>query len=94
MHMLAGCLIKGKSLSGYLARGQLEIHTFQARHEQLALEMKRRGYNHKSPLPMVKTYQSGKIDIGANLEDLKCRCQKCRQRIESSKMEEYQCHQK
>lgn len=50
LHMIVGAINKGKSLEGFLVDNMLEPRSIIRRHEELAEEMARRGYNHKSPL--------------------------------------------
>jgi len=51
LHMIVGAINKGKSLEGFLVDNMLEPVSIRGRHEAIAKEMARRGYNHKSPLP-------------------------------------------
>lgn len=83
-HMLAGALVKGKSIAGYLQRGQLEPALLYQRHTVLAQEMQRRGMNHRSdPAPVdVSTWAVGYVDPKKSLQDLADRCENCRQRQE------------
>ena len=48
-------------------------------------EFEKRGYNHKSPIPMFKWeyMELGKVDSGENIKILKERCNRCRRRIEN-----------
>lgn len=50
-HALVGMINHGKRLSGtkYITTGLVEVHNIRARHDELAEEMTRRGYHHKSP---------------------------------------------
>ena len=83
-HMFVGSITKGFSVEGYLRDGFLEPHTLKERHDEIAAEMVRRGYNHKSPLPYVDVshLRDGKIDPIRNIEDLRNRCKECAKRIE------------
>lgn len=82
MHMLAGCLVRGKSIAGYIRDGFLQVHTFLARHDELVAEMIRRGYRHIKPMPENITIKHlGEIDLEFNLRDLASRCEKCRENI-------------
>ena len=83
LHKLVGSLKVGKSVQGYLDKGEVAIHLIKARHEELVREFERRGYNHKSPLPYFEDYVAGDIDLEYNLSDLKNRCERCRKRIEA-----------
>lgn len=82
-HMFMGTIKRGISVEGYLRDGLLEPRTLHKRHAELVAEMKRRGYNHKSPLPDVDTshLRDGKISIERNIEDLRSRCADCAERI-------------
>ena len=79
-HMFVGTLNKNKNVDGYLKKGLLEIHNIEKRHEQLVKEMKKRGYNHKSPLPNYKKIKRGKVDVGKNKKELFKRCKRCGKR--------------
>ena len=82
-HMFVGAVKKGFGVEGYLRDGFFEPRTLQKRHDEIAQEMVRRGYSHKSPLPDVDTshLRDGKIDINRNIEDLRSRCKDCAARI-------------
>ena len=82
-HMFIGSILRGKSVAGFLSGGLLEPKTLKARHTQLADEMTRRGYNHKSPLLDVDITHlpPGKIDVERNIADLRVRCEACAKRI-------------
>lgn len=82
-HMFLGSLLKGKSIDGFINDGLVEVHTLDVRHEEIAQEMLRRGYNHKSPLPEGTAdvlYEAGRVDPKRSLEDLANRCEECRER--------------
>lgn len=83
-HMLAASLRMGKSIAGHLAAGQLDPSKLDARHAELAAEIARRGWNHKSPLvaPDVAAGIIGNIDPAANRLLLAERCGECRKRLE------------
>ncbi len=81
-HMFVGTLNKGNNIQGYLEKGLLEIHNIEKRHEQLAKEMKRRGYNHNSSLPKYKKIKRGKINSRENKKELFKRCKRCRENAE------------
>ena len=57
IHMMAGTLLKGRSIDGFLERGLLEPQSARKRHDALAAEMQARGYNHASPLPLFPRYK-------------------------------------
>jgi len=82
-HMFIGCIKKGTSLKGYIEKGLVEVHNIQSRHDELAKEMLRRGYNHNSPLNCSNLlWEEGFVDSLSNLVELKRRCPKCKERIE------------
>jgi len=64
---------------------QIELSSYQSRHDELATEMLRRGMNHKSPLPELpdfsylprKQYEA-KVDRGISKKDLRERCEECK----------------
>jgi len=78
LHMFVGCILKGKSIAGYISGGLIEVHHIRERHEELAREMKRRGFRHMSPLPEFREFVAGSIDVERNREELRRRCRRCR----------------
>jgi hypothetical protein len=82
VHMLAGCVRKGKTLGRYLTDGLVDPTLLRERHEQLVEEMGRRGYNHRSPL-QDHVYEGlrGRVNPDANLIELARRCPACRAKI-------------
>lgn len=84
-HMTQGTIRKGVSLAGYLSNNLLEPDRLLERHDELAKELERRGYNHRSPLSYLK-HEIGvgfKIDREASLAELLNRCPDCRARYEA-----------
>ena len=82
IHMLAGSLRRGRSIEGHLAAGQLEPASIRRRHAALALEMRRRGFKHQSPLPLVHgKVPRGRVNVAMSVKDLKKRCPDCRARL-------------
>lgn len=81
MHMFAGSIRKGVSIKGYVEKGLVDVNHIKDRHDELADEMGRRGYCHKSPLKsdfLAKHKgERGKVDKIRNIYDLKKRCRKC-----------------
>ena len=77
-HMFAGTIKRGKKIQGYLDKGLLEIHNIEKRHHELAEEMQRRGYKHRSPLEFIPEKKSGRIDRKRSAADLYGRCRECR----------------
>ena len=85
LHMLVGSLNKGRSVKGFIRDGLIEVQSVKDRHEQLVVEMTRRGYNHKSPLPGFNSFIAGSVNISDNIEELKKRCTDCKDRIKNEK---------
>jgi hypothetical protein len=77
--MIHGCLKKGKSLSGYIKTGLIDLHQLGRRHKELVKEMEIRGFKHNSPLILaVPLPQLGdRINSQKNMEELIGRCHKC-----------------
>lgn len=86
LHMLVGHLNKGRRLGRYVEHDLVEPTLIWQRH-QLVLEMERRGYNHKSPLPEYSTgyldctEYYNKIDRDRARVELERRCGDCAKRI-------------
>jgi len=64
---------------------QIELSSYQSRHEELAEEMLNRGMNHKSPLPKLPNFSylpreqfEAKVDKNISKKDLHERCNDCR----------------
>jgi len=77
-HMFVGSL--HKDLTGYVANGLLEATSLTQRHDAIAAEMVRRGYNHRSPLPshsIPLELQSSTVDPARSTTDLTTRCPEC-----------------
>ena len=77
--------VKGHSIAG--RRGQIEPESMETRHNELADEMRRRGYSHKSPysLPNLSMYDltDFNVNIQKSFADLIDRCPCCAERIKS-----------
>lgn len=77
--------VKKHNMSG--RKGQIFPRLMQQRHDELTIEMDRRGYNHQSPYdqPNVEYLPMELLeavpDIPGNLNDLSCRCEECRKNI-------------
>jgi hypothetical protein len=82
IHMFIGTIRCGKSVNGYLEKGFLEVHNLYSRHEELAEEMRRRGYRHCSDVDEKwRTAEKlGVIDRQKNFEELLKRCSRCKRR--------------
>jgi len=91
MHMFLGSLKQGKKISGYIEKNLFEPMVLRLRHNELADEMTRRGYNHKSPIDYdeaIKTVftlpawdRLRTINKDAALGDLLDRCPECLSRF-------------
>ncbi len=82
MHMFAGTLARGRSISGYLARGLVNPRGIQTRHDLLAVELKTRGMNHNSPLEMeCRSMPETSLPLENNARELRRRCRKCREKL-------------
>jgi hypothetical protein len=88
LHMFVGTFKKKKNITGYIRNNLLEICSIINRHQMLAEEMTRRGYNHQSDLDfnldMVGYCQPEhikyKVDSCSALADLISRCSICKER--------------
>jgi len=91
-HAFVGTINKGVRVKGYLRDNLLQINMLAIRHEELAEEMKSRGYNHKSPLPelQIRYNDPTEIDRKRSLEELLRRCPRCRERYENANENEKQ----
>lgn len=87
-HMFVGTINKGISVTGYLQNNLLEPTSLVSRHDELALEMVARGYNHQSELLSVSVEGLTQdqlwttINREAALGELLRRCPECRARHE------------
>jgi hypothetical protein len=82
LHMLAGCLDKGKNIRGFVEHGFVDPTLLLERHDQLVYEMKQRGYNHCSPIGnLPQDMEKGHIDPEANRVELCGRCAECREKM-------------
>ena len=85
-HMFVGTINKNISIKGYIENGLGEPDKLEIRHNQLAEEMIKRGYNRKSELHMYfECEQSGHVDIPGNITELARRCPDCRKLIDNQK---------
>jgi hypothetical protein len=85
-HMFAGSMRKGLKIDGYIKNNFLEPASLKKRHDELAEEMKRRGYKHRSPLQKFsmkkyKKFERVRINRLSSKRDLLRRCKKCRKRF-------------
>ncbi len=86
MHMFLGTLKKRKKVDGYITNNLFEPRLLYQRHKDLAEEMIKRGYNHKSPLyeidctwvlDLPQEQQYWEIDKAQALKALLDRCPAC-----------------
>lgn len=91
LHMFVGSINKDISMNGYLKDNLLEPSSLHSRHNELVKEMKERGYNHNSILPLHKSFSEKdyliKIDIEESLTELIRRCPECASRYGDFKNE-------
>jgi len=92
LHMIAGCLAKGRSLRGYMQKGLIEPTNLIKRHNTLVEEMISRKYNHKTPLNFETPKSEisvdellAHVDKEESLRELLSRCPKCTKRYEELK---------
>ena len=66
---------------------QIEPSSMESRHDELAAEMIRIGYNHQSPFKqpdisyLPKSEREAIVDLANSMTDLKTRCPECCKRI-------------
>lgn len=86
MHQAVGTLRNhphGEAIvRGHAENQQVDTARIQARHDELAEELERRGLTHDSPLEYDDTHDLGDIDPERNRRALGERCADCRRRIE------------
>jgi len=90
MHMFVGTINKGSSIDGYIRANLVEPGYIRRRHEELARELLRRGYNHHSPLPEFLGADpiGPRLDEQAALNELISRCPECREGLRRGKPNE------
>lgn len=89
MHMFIGAIKKGKSVQGFLDKKLINPREVVNRHNELVVEMLRRGMNHKSPLGYdCSQLPEVELDIRENIFDLMNRCEMCRTRMEGTTIDE------
>jgi len=82
-HMIVGSIKKNQKLRGYIENNCLEPESIKKRHDELANEIKRRGYNHKSPLEepdisyLPDFQRKYKINKDESKRELFNRCELC-----------------
>jgi hypothetical protein len=81
MHMFQEHVRHNRSLIGYVKNGLVEVHNIRKRHDILAEELLRRGYNHHSPMYPAPFYEAGEVSVLNSLHELQRRCTECKARI-------------
>lgn len=81
IHKFKHSFVKKHKMYGRL--GQIEPKSMEARHDELTLEMIKRGYNHNSPYeqPDVSYLPEMIVNKDISVKDLIERCEECRLRI-------------
>jgi hypothetical protein len=85
LHALAGTLLKGTSIQGYIDNNLVEVQSIINRHEALVKEMIVRGYKHRSPMiesqivleHLTDEQFDYKVNRESSFNDLYSRCQMC-----------------
>lgn len=90
LHMLLGSMRRGKNIEGFLSGGLVDPQLVFARHEELVIEMARRGFKHSSPIDgcecaSLSALYAGRasINITANADELQRRCPDCAQLMQA-----------
>lgn len=81
MHLFMDWYKKKKNLSGYLRNGTLELHSIHDRHEALALELRRRGLEHNTPMIRYCLQFAGHIDLKESYVRQTKKCKACGDRM-------------
>ena len=92
MHMFTGSMKRGRKVDGFLKNNCLEPLILKKVHDEMAEEMKARGYNHKTPLSendvsdaisyLEESQLNCKINEYESLKELISRCDTCKERYE------------
>ena len=85
LHKLAGHLKRCRSLYGFVKNGLIETRKLVVEHELIVNELKRRKYQHHSPLRLDYFFRSldiGRVNKAEALTELLGRCPDCRLRYE------------
>ena len=80
LHMIAGTITKNPNSTffGYIAGNMMQISALQPRHESLVIEMRKRGFTHKTPFePVNYQGEGGKVDVAASRREMSQRCFAC-----------------
>ena len=82
--------VKKHNMHNRIAWNQIEPKSMKTRHDALAEELLRRGYNHNSPYEMPDiSYlpideQNYIVDVTSSHKDLCDRCEKCKEKLDKS----------
>ncbi len=85
LHKFVPSFKKKRSVTG--RKGQIELSKYKERHDELAQEMVRRGYEHNSPIEvpdfsyLPREQFEAVVDQKKSLSDLCERCSECRKLI-------------
>jgi len=79
-HMMVGAINKNKSIDGLIKKGLIDTRLIKSRHDELAQEMKKRGYRHESELYYLDKLNIGSVNSHLSEIELKKRCINCRRR--------------
>lgn len=82
LHMLNGCLVRKKSLDGYINKHIIEPQSIQKYHNKIVDEMELRNFNHKTPIGKSVTDLYCKVDLLESMFELLHRCENCKARID------------
>lgn len=82
IHKFRHSFVKQHKMAGRM--GQIEPAKMESRHDELAVEMLKRGYKHQSPYeqPDVSHLPEMVVDKQVSLADLYQRCSDCKERID------------
>jgi len=84
--MFAGAIKNNISVAGYASSGLVDVRKIKSRHDDLAKEMKLRGYAHKSPLlaRLIRNYKGpgGFVSVSKSKTELRGRCRECRKLLQ------------
>ena len=87
IHKFRHNFVKQHKIDKRIKLGQIEPESMKTRHDELVIEMLKRGYNHKSPyeLPdlsyLYNEQRFFKVDIIHSMNDLINRCEECKKLI-------------
>lgn len=86
LHKHLWCWVKRQKIDGRIAGNAMEPLAYKSRHDELEVEMKKRGMNPKSPLEqpdfsyLSEEQRSFRVDVESARELLLGRCEGCRAR--------------